>query len=174
MTSHFNLRSLGFYAVAIGSVVLLFGVVSSYGEAFLKAPRLIKGRYTLTAADLPGCLHGQPLDLLIQQSGVYLAGAIVRRDAPRQTLQTADEHPSLTGHWDNQTVILQGILASVPGCDASVMLQAQVTGQLPAAKDNAATQASQLILTGTLSTDAVSLPFQATPIAQSTEQLSGH
>lgn len=174
MKSHFSLHSLVFYAVAIGSVLLLFSVVSSYGETVLKAPRLIKGRYTLTAEALPGCLQGQPLDLLIQQSGIYLAGALVRRDAPQQTLQTADEHPSLMGRWDNQTLVLQGDLALVPGCHESVMLQAQVTGQLPTEPGQPATKTSQLILTGTLSTHAAPLPFQATPIAQLTEPLSGH
>jgi hypothetical protein len=36
--SHFNAKTLSFYGIAIGSVLLLFKTVSAYGETKLKAP----------------------------------------------------------------------------------------------------------------------------------------
>ncbi|NJM66733.1 MAG: hypothetical protein HC851_14260 [Acaryochloris sp. RU_4_1] len=45
--SHFNKKSLIFYAGAIGSVVSLFSVVTAYGEAKLKPPKSITGSYQL-------------------------------------------------------------------------------------------------------------------------------
>lgn len=38
MSSHFSPKSLLFYGTMIGSVAILFRVVSGYGEANLKAP----------------------------------------------------------------------------------------------------------------------------------------
>ena len=37
--NHLSLKSLAFYGIAIGSVALLFKVVSAYGETNLKAAR---------------------------------------------------------------------------------------------------------------------------------------
>lgn len=54
--SHFNLKSLAFYGVAIGSVLVLFKTVTAYGESNLKAPDKIGGIYRLEAQNLPECI----------------------------------------------------------------------------------------------------------------------
>ena len=77
MRSHFNFKSLTFYGVAIGFVLILFNLVTRYGEANLKAPARIDGRYRLSIAQLPDCLKSADPVLTIQQSGIYLNGFLL-------------------------------------------------------------------------------------------------
>ena len=112
MTSHFNFKSLTFYGVAIGGVLLLFNVVSAYGETKLKAPVAIGGRYRLSLAqNLPTCPKSDALMLNIEQSGIYLNGFISAADTDAQKA-TGKEKPSLTGKLSNQQLSLVGTLAS--------------------------------------------------------------
>ena len=112
MTSHFNFKSLTFYGVAIGGVLLLFNVVSAYGETKLKAPPAIGGRYRLSLAqNLPTCPKSDALMLNIEQSGIYLNGFISAADTDAQKA-TGKEKPSLTGQLSNQQLSLVGTLAS--------------------------------------------------------------
>ena len=74
--SHFNLKSLTFYGVMIGSVLVLFNIVSVYGESSLKAPPNIAGNYLLENLNLPDCLKSEKLSLTIAQSGIYLTGRL--------------------------------------------------------------------------------------------------
>ena len=55
--THFNLKSLTFYGGAITAVVVLFEVVTAYGESNLKAPINIDGRYRLSYTQQPDCLN---------------------------------------------------------------------------------------------------------------------
>ncbi|MGH2413862.1 MAG: hypothetical protein ACRDEA_09275 [Microcystaceae cyanobacterium] len=110
--SHFNLKSLSFYGIAIGSVVLLFKVVTAYGDSSLKAPPSIGGRYRLQAQNLPQCLASEPLFLTIQQSGIYLNGALFLE--PNQ--KTAEERLSLSGKWQNPSLNLSGSVAHLNTC----------------------------------------------------------
>jgi len=89
---HFNLKSLTFYGVMIGSVLVLFNIVSVYGESSLKAPPNISGNYLLESQNLPDCLKSEKLSLAIAQSGIYLTG--------RLTTQT-------------QTIKLNGLLGNI-------------------------------------------------------------
>jgi hypothetical protein len=78
--SHFSAKSLTFYSVAISSVLILFKVVSTYGEKNLVAASEIGGIYQISEAqNLPGCLANQSLNLTIEQSGVYLFGNLADR-----------------------------------------------------------------------------------------------
>lgn len=74
--SHFNLKTLSFYGAMIGSVLVLFNIVSNYGENTLKAPVKIAGNYLLESSNLPDCLKSKKLNLTIEQSGIYLAGEL--------------------------------------------------------------------------------------------------
>ncbi len=77
--SHFNLKTLSFYGAMIGSVLVLFNIVSNYGENTLKAPVKIAGNYPLELLknpNLPDCLKSKKLNLTIEQSGIYLAGEL--------------------------------------------------------------------------------------------------
>jgi hypothetical protein len=112
MKNHFKLQSLVFYGVAISSVLLLFKVVTAYGETNLKAPAPIEGRYRLSLdQNLPNCLELSDLVLDIQQSGIYLNGSLLPADSNAQQTKSGKKRPSLTGKLSNQQLQLSG---SVP------------------------------------------------------------
>ncbi|MBW4574760.1 MAG: hypothetical protein KME08_05690 [Aphanothece sp. CMT-3BRIN-NPC111] len=119
MMSHFSPKSLAFYGVAIGSVVVLFNVVSAYGESKLKAPPAIDGDYRISAQNLPGCLKADELILTVQQSGQYLSGYLLPADKGDQKHTTAEEKPSLSGLWQNQQLNLSGSVPHLKSCNNS-------------------------------------------------------
>ncbi len=112
---HFNFKSLTFYGVAIGSVLLLFKVVTAYGENNLKAPPAINGRYRLVFNDLPICEKSDALILDIQQSGVYLNGFLLPVNASADTATATN--PTLTGTLSNQQLSLSGKVKRTIICD---------------------------------------------------------
>lgn len=114
--SHFNLKSLAFYGIAIGSVVLLFNAVTAYGNANLKAPAKIGSRYRINAQNLPGCLKSEALFLDIQQSGIYLSGFLLPAKNNPQLETLAAEKPSLTGQLSYPNLDLSGSVPWVPNC----------------------------------------------------------
>jgi hypothetical protein len=115
VSSHFNAKSLSFYAIAIGSVLLLFNVVTAYGESKLKAPKTIGGRYQLTLANsLPGCPKLAPLMLQLDQSGTYVNAAILKKEV--QNSMSAEEKLTLTGLFQEQ-LSLNGNVAKSVLCD---------------------------------------------------------
>ncbi|MBD2596796.1 hypothetical protein BCD64_16630 [Nostoc sp. MBR 210] len=102
--NHLNVKSLTFYGVAIGSVLLLFKTVTAYGENNLKAPPVVEGRYLLTlATKLPSCEAANSLVLNMQQSGIYLNASLVPVNPNAET-----EQPSLTGILKNQQISFSG------------------------------------------------------------------
>jgi hypothetical protein len=117
--SHFNLKSLAFYGIAISSVVVLFKVVTAYGETNLKAPLLMDGSYRLSAKDLPGCLKSDGLVLNIKQSGTYLFGTLLPANANAKTVTSAAQKPSLSGRLKNQQLNLAGSLPHLKSCNSS-------------------------------------------------------
>jgi len=132
---HFSLKSLSFYAIAIGSVLILFNVVSAYGEAKIKAPPAIGGRYRINAENLPKCLQSQALQLDIQQSGIYLYASLEANES-NPVEEMTEEKPSLTGLWQQQQVNLSGLAPYLTGCNQSevsnipvVNLQGRVEGK---------------------------------------------
>ncbi|MGH8000237.1 MAG: hypothetical protein ACREPR_12590 [Brasilonema sp.] len=105
--SHFNLKSLTFYGVAISSVLLLFKVVSAYGENNLKAPPTINSHYRLVLSEnLPICEKLDVIFLNIQQSGVYLNGFLLPANSTKDS--TLSEKYSLTGKLENRQLSLSG------------------------------------------------------------------
>ena len=120
--SHFSLKSLAFYGVAIGSVVLLFTVTTRYGEANAKAPQDVAGRYPISNQNLPGCLKAKPLVLKVKQSGVYLSAALVEANASEKLVQAIEQRPPLSGEWNNQQFMLTGSLPHMEGCQETVAI----------------------------------------------------
>ncbi|MDZ4872373.1 MAG: hypothetical protein CLLPBCKN_001761 [Chroococcidiopsis cubana SAG 39.79] len=109
MKNHFNLKSLAFYGVAISSVLLLFKVVSAYGEANLKAQTSIQGRYLLSLdQNLPDCLELSNLVLDIQQSGIYLNGSLLLAESSSHKARVGEKRPTLTGKLSDRTLQLTG------------------------------------------------------------------
>ena len=126
--SHFSLKSLSFYAVTIGSVVLLFNGVTAYGEANLKGPPKMDGRYRINAQNLPGCLKADALLLNIKQSGIYLNGSLLPTQKNTQLETLAEEKPSLNGQLSHPKLSLSGPVPWVPNCNNAVR-QADASGQ---------------------------------------------
>ena len=106
MANH-KLNHLTFYGIAISSVLVLFKFVSTYGETQLKAPVNVNGVYELQSDSLGNCLAGQPLELDIEQSGVYLFGhlALNSDKAPKKI--------PLSGDLEGNQVVMKGDLESV-------------------------------------------------------------
>jgi len=107
--SHFNFKSLAFYGGAIVLVVVLFEIVTNYGETGLKAPVAIDGSYPLSyTQDLPTCLKSNPLVLTIQQSGRYLNASLLPTNTNGKQATAAQKKLSLTGQLTNQEVNIEG------------------------------------------------------------------
>lgn len=97
MINHLKPKSLAFYGIAISLVLLLFNRVTAYGNANLKAPAQIEGRYLLKAQKLPPCLQTRPLVLTLEQSGTYIAGLLTTGNG--QPVATTEEKPGLSGRF---------------------------------------------------------------------------
>ncbi len=108
--NHFTPKSLTVYGIAISSVVILFKIVSIYGETHLKSAPNLKGLYpiTITQNYLPACLSEDELVLSIQQSGIYLSGNLLANNENLKSL--IDEKTFLQGLWKNNRVNLSGSL----------------------------------------------------------------
>ncbi len=120
MSSHFSFKSLSFYAIAIGSVLLLFNVVTTYGESRLKAPSSIGGRYRLAfASNLPGCAKPEPLLLQIDQSGVYANGVILPASTTTENPMSIEERLTLTGLFQDKQLNLSGTVPQSVLCNQS-------------------------------------------------------
>jgi hypothetical protein len=143
-------KLLAFYAGTLAIVLILFHTVTSYGETNLKPAPDINGRYVSTSA-YPSCPEASRLTVEIQQSGIYLNGAIAIQSAivPSKTSQPELVQPesiqpesaptkshTLSGRWTNQTITLAGTSPTLAACDTQP----------------AATQPIQIV--GALTTDA--------------------
>lgn len=134
MKNHFKFQSLIFYGVAIGSVLVLFKVVTAYGESNLKAPAPISGSYRLSLAqNFPNCPKSSNLVLDILQSGIYLNGSLLPADSNTQPEISDEKTPFLTGQFSNQKLSLAGTVPSSTFCNRSasqpISIQSQVQGK---------------------------------------------
>jgi hypothetical protein len=105
---NFSVKSIGLYGLAIGSAIVFFQIVTSYGEANLKAPTAVTGNYLITLKNLSGCLQRKSLLMNLKQSGIYLNAsltAIEESDTAKvletierlQSTNTRDVSPTLSG-----------------------------------------------------------------------------
>jgi hypothetical protein len=121
--SHFNVKTLSFYGVAISSVLVLFKVVSAYGETNLTAAPKIGGVYQIVESqNLPDCLADKKINLAIEQSGVYLFGNLAEQSEEVQKNDKA-EFP-LSGDFKNQKIVMSGA-GQLADCDADLQLTLQ-------------------------------------------------
>lgn len=105
MINHFNVKSLAFYGVAISSVLILFKIVTAYGENHLHPTSPINSRYSLTLTkNLPNCKQTNKLILNILQSGIYLNASL----SPVTTNADTEQQLNLTGILKNQNLDLSG------------------------------------------------------------------
>lgn len=120
MHHHFNLKSLAFYGVAISSVLLLFKVVTAYGESTLKAPPEINSQYRLVFKNnLPICEKTNAPILNIQQSGIYLNGYLLPVTANIDNSTVNHTTSSLSGKFSEQKLNLSGKVLRYILCNTS-------------------------------------------------------
>ncbi|MDX2100332.1 MAG: hypothetical protein SFW36_21360 [Leptolyngbyaceae cyanobacterium bins.59] len=121
-----NLHHILFYGIAISGVVVLFRGVATHGEANLKAPPKIDGTFKIETVDSQSCLKPNML-LIVEQSGVYLSGALLPADPGSQAITIAQKQPSLQGRWQNQGMTLSGPVNGISGCEGFLSVQIQGT-----------------------------------------------
>lgn len=177
---HFNFKSLAFYGGAIAAVVVLFEIVTTYGESRLKAPPSIEGRYPLSfTQNLPDCLKSDAPVLTIQQSGTYLSASLLPAKTNDKPATAAEKKLSLTGQLSNQQLSISGASSSkichnlVPQAEASgrpqdnhpsqVNIQGRVEGKNLEGK---------MTLSGI--PEAIGFTAQAEAPAQSSEKSTSH
>lgn len=122
-----KLKSLSFYGIAIGSVMILFKIVSTYGDANLasKTPDAIGGRYPIKSSNLPPCLGNKALTLNISQSGIYLNGSLFTSGFSAAKIASEAEgvnsegKPTLSGKLKNQVFSLTGKVNKLGQCDSN-------------------------------------------------------
>jgi hypothetical protein len=171
-------KSLIFYGVAIAFVLVLFKVVTAYGESSLKAPTSINGRYRLYTQN-PNCLKSNALILAIQQSGIYLNGSLLPASTDVQQLTTAEQKPSLTGVMSNNQISLAGRVPSLVLCNNTVA--AQTSDRLPNNSPSSVKIQSQVqgeTLEGKMSgsgiPEVIGFTARKEAIAQPSKQSSSH
>jgi hypothetical protein len=143
----FNVKTLMFYGVMIGSVIVLFKAITAYGETNLKAPPSIEGGYRINANHLPECLKTETLMLIINQSGIYLGGSLLPINQNGELEISADEKPSLDGKLQKTGLTLSGNVPHLTSCKSSQKVK--IEGII---KDN--------ILTGKISLDSDNQMFE--------------
>lgn len=117
-----HLKSLGFYGVMIGFILVLFHGVTAYGERNLKAPVKILGDYRINSPDLPDCLRSETITLAIAQSGIYITGKLMFKpiDSPKTNDQDRSSpaesaaKSGATAPVDPKTIKLNGLMQSQP------------------------------------------------------------
>jgi hypothetical protein len=95
-----------FYTVTIAAVIVLFNVVTTYGETQLKAPQFVAGNYRLNIKESPQCLGSGNINLNIEQSGIYLFGS----------LSINEQQVVLDGKIDGDRISLSGQADRIAQC----------------------------------------------------------
>ncbi len=128
MSSHFSLKSLSFYGIAITSVVVLFKIVTAYGNANLKANPPIDGYYPISSENLPDCLKSEALVLNLLQSGIYLNGTLMSGNTNNKPTKSKENNPSLSGKFTNQEITLAGKVPWLSKCQESAKSVVKIQG----------------------------------------------
>ena len=153
-----QLKYLAFYGGTIAFVLGLFTVVTSYGETHLKAAQSVEGKYLFALPATADCGGGVPVTLAVQQSGMYVAAALVNPALPHA--QTAFKSMTLSGQWQNQQLKLAGKVPVGVLCDKAKgkgAIAVKIEGAI--APQQKSSKPSPLI--GTLSLNSVLSPLMA-------------
>jgi len=139
--SHFNRNHLTFYIGAIAIAIGTFAFTTSYGESNLKAPKDISGIYKLESSNLPDCLNGQSLQLVIQQSGGFINAALIPVGDRTKIYR-------LSGRWQSPNLTLSGHGSHFPTCKTSLIdITAQIESKILKGNINVATNSAKFAAT---------------------------
>ncbi len=116
-----------FYIIATSSVVLLFSVVTAYGEKNLNPPPKIGGSYKIESTNLTDCLKDRPLQLMMQQSGIYISGSLQENQGSNANKSTSEKNLPLKGRWQDGKFSVTGAVTEVEGCDRTQPLTITAT-----------------------------------------------
>lgn len=157
--------NLVFYTVTLLTVLGLFQITTAYGEANLKAPPNLNGRY-LTDAAAPGCPTNSRLALTIQQSGRYLNAALELDKASDAARISAPKTLGLRGSW-RQQIYLAGSAPDLAACQQPTDLTLEASFQPESAPAQAAPDGAvpahslKPSLTGQIQLNGQTWPFTA-------------
>jgi hypothetical protein len=159
-----QLKYLAFYGGTIAFVLGLFTTVTTYGENHLQTAQGIEGNYALKLPMSSTCGGGTPVTLILQQSGVYVAAALVNPALPRN--QTAFKPMTLSGQWRKQQLSLAGTVPVGVLCanakdkaSIAVTIEGTIAAHQESAAQSPSSKPSPLI--GNLSLNSVSSPLVA-------------
>lgn len=124
-------KLLSLYGISIIGVIVLFSVVTAYGEHSLNPQPKIDGTYALNmeSANLPDCLHQKQLQLNLRQSGIYINALLTQ--AGETATASAERQPTLSGKWQRDQLVLSGAITTI--CEEikhKISIQAQVKDKL--------------------------------------------
>jgi hypothetical protein len=155
-----QIKSLAFYGGTLAFVVGLFSVVTAYGEVNLKTAQSIEGDYLLKLPLIEGCKGEEPVMLSIQQSGIYVAAALVNPDLNSNKM--VSKPMTLSGQWQNRQINLSGKVpanvlcaGAVANTTVAVKLEGAIAPLHPQSLHPESTPSDAL--TGTISLDKVSI-----------------
>jgi hypothetical protein len=134
-----QLKYLAFYGGTIAFVLGLFTVVTTYGETHLETAQSVEGNYLFTLPTTANCGGGVPVTLAVQQSGMYVAAALVNSALPHA--QTAFKSMTLSGQWQNQQFKLAGKVPVGVLCDKAKdqgAIAVKIEGAIAAHQESAA------------------------------------
>jgi hypothetical protein len=175
----FNVKSLAFYAIAISSVLLVFKVVTAYGESQLKAPKSISGKYNLILADnLSGSnCKKNTLVLNIQQSGIFLNASLLQTPTNKEISTDEENNFSLNGRLNNQQLSLKGKVNKTSLCDAKtseIAIQQASQNTVPAKLTLQASLVPQGGFSGQITLNGIPKSIKFNAIPQKRQEQSRH
>lgn len=156
----FSAKLIGLYGIAIGSAIGFFHIVTSYGEANIKAPISVTGNYLITAQNLPDCLQQKQLVLKLQQSGIYLNASIIKDK--QDITNNRETRPTFSGRLQDRKLNLSG---TVPTDICPQSSQLQIAGTVTntrAATDRQQLMQGQILLTNRNIQRSVPVEFTGT------------
>lgn len=160
--SNFNRKTASFYGITIVFVLILFKVITAYGEANLKPSPTIGGSYKLAIVPQANCSNPEKLLLVIEQSGVYLGATLLPNDSSQALVEYPKFFP-LRGKWKEAQLTLTGTIANLHICGSpSLATASSQQKNLPTTIEiQAAFSGESLQGQMTLNSQAESLKFTA-------------
>lgn len=129
--NRFNKKTAIFYISTIVLVLILFKIITAYGESNLKASPSIRGSYQLEIKPQANCSNPGKVLLVIEQSGIYLNATLLPNESSKAVVEYPKFFP-LSGKLQQQQLKLVGTIANLNICSYSPTGTASSTAKNPA------------------------------------------